>query len=112
MSKKEAEIKSLKSSIKEESEIVRQYLYDWIDAVMLSPRGYLSKQGVKISVEDLNRFSESEDVKVEVLRIAVKNSYRDLKWAISAYQKDNPTNTATPYRNVYSTGLNMENGAF
>lgn len=85
-SKRSNIINSLKSCITVEDEKSREYLKDWVDAVM-QKSGYLSKVGVECMCEDLIKYS---DKKVTLLRdlckLAAKLGYKDSKWVIKNYQ--------------------------
>lgn len=80
--KKEKTLKRLKNCVKIEDQVIKQYVFDWIDSVIESGN-YLTTQSVKINVDQLVKFSQDQDKLIEVLLISTKNSWKDLSWAMN-----------------------------
>lgn len=83
---KERNRNEAKRAIKETDGALRQLLCDWVDAVF-ARNMVLTPAAVSISEEQLNQLTQTS-AKEEVLHIAIKNGYRDISWAISAYNEN------------------------
>ena len=110
--KKEQNIKRLKSSVKVDDEILKQHIFDWIDSV-IEKGGYLTTQSIKINIEELNKYTSSQSVAIQVLNMATKNCWRDLSWAMNKLDNkvDNKNNFAN-YSDIISTSNNIIDEAF
>lgn len=111
--------KSLKASIPLKDEMLRNLMGMWIDAIFENPKGFLSKQGVSIAVDELLKFSSDVNVLAEIITIAIKFGYKDMSWAINNYK--NKAYSAKPQRNepqwasyddTKATKIFTENGSF
>ena len=80
--KKEKTLKILKNCVKVEDQVIKQYIFDWIDSVIESGN-YLTTQSVKINIDQLVKFSTDQSKLIEVLLIATKSSWKDLTWAMT-----------------------------
>ena len=76
LTKVEKHIISLKKSIHCDSDILKQYLCDWIDAVYTNPKGFLSLASLSIAQTELFNATNSEDEMLEILKIAIKGGHR------------------------------------
>ena len=85
-SKRSTYINSLKKSIEESDVILKDLYFDWIDAVYANPKGFLSQSGIKEMRKTLSDFTSDKKVEKEIIKIAIKNGYRNLDWAINEYQ--------------------------
>ena len=96
------------------SPIVHQYLCDWIDAVYANPKNCLSHQGVRLCVNDLINFSDVDDVRISIIKIAIKRGWRDLNWAIEDYRKNMPKDEKLwgGHAQVKAEKIFTENGEF
>ncbi len=110
--KKEQTLKRLKSAVKIDDEVLKQHIFDWIDSV-IEKGNYLTTQSVKINVEELNRFTSSQSIAIQVLNMATKNCWRDLSWAMNKItpEIDNKNNFAD-YNNIISNGERVVDEAF
>ena len=97
-SKRSTYINSLKKSIEESDVILKDLYFDWIDAVYANPKGFLSQSGIKEMRKTLSDFTSDKKVEKEIIKIAIKNGYRNLDWAINEYQnsKTNILSTDAP----------------
>lgn len=78
----------LKTNIITDNEELREAYSDWIDAVY-AKQGWLSKKAVMCAQNLVDEFSKRNlDVALRLLEIASINGYRDMQWAINAYNKD------------------------
>lgn len=116
-SKRKTMIANLKGRIKTESPIIRQYMCDWIDSVYVNPKGFMSPSSLNISEEELNTFTKGdEDKQIEILKIAIKNGWRDISWAIKRYVEQNGSdgisNNFVSYNDIKSDGTNVADEAF
>ena len=102
----------LKSSIEVGDEVLQQYLCDWIDAVYANPKNCLTKQALQINIDELMKISNEND-RIEILRIAIKRSWRDMQWAIDDYYKNRSSIDSNwkPYDESVGN-IQKENGAF
>ena len=73
----------------------------------------MTAQSVKINVEQLNKFTSSQDVAIQVVDMATKNCWRDLEWAMNKTNAeiDNKNNFAN-YNNIISDGRDLVEEAF
>lgn len=92
ISKRQIVIQALKNNVKEKDNELRQLFIDWIDAIY-SGSGYLSKQGLQITEDELSKYCSDKKIKIEVLKIAIKNSYKDITFAINNFEKNKKFNT-------------------
>lgn len=95
--KKEAIADNLKKGIKIDDPDLNKMLGDWIDSVILSGKGSLTKKAIELSVQDLLSYSGDKTTLTEILRIAIKGGYRDLQWAIENYKKHPKDRNWKPY---------------
>lgn len=79
------QIKTLKGKCVVDDEAERQLLCDWIDSVYANPKGFISPQSVKITIESLSKFTI--DDRVSILKIAIANSWKDISWAVDRFNK-------------------------
>ena len=110
--KKEQMLKRLKNAVKIDDEVLKQHIFDWIDSV-IEKGNYLTTQSVKINIEELNKFTSSQSIAIQVLNIATKNRWRDLSWAMNKVvpEIDNKNNFAD-YNNIVSNGERVVDEAF
>lgn len=110
--KKEQMLKRLKNAVKIDDEVLKQHIFDWIDSV-IEKGNYLTTQSVKINIEELNKFTSSQSIAIQVLNIATKNCWRDLSWAMNKVtpELDNKNNFAD-YNNIVSNGERVVYEAF
>lgn len=93
VSKRKAYIAEMKGYIKVSDPIIHDYLCQWVDAVYVNPRGFLSKKAMEIAQEELFAYAKTQEVQIALLKIAIKGGLRDLSWAIEQYEKQNPSGT-------------------
>lgn len=113
--KRESIKRNLKNSIQISDESLRQYVYMWIDTIYEKPNGFLSKTAVELAMQDLSNFSTDVSTRVEILKIAIKLGYKDIKWAINSYQRTNKDAQIyrwQPYVETRAERIQTENGAF
>ena len=114
--KRESIKRNLKNSVQVSDDTLKQYIWSWIDTIYEKPNGFLSKSAVELAVQELSNFSTDVSVRIEVLKIAIKFGYKDIKWAINSYQrwgkKDTQTYSWKPYEETKADRIQMENGAF
>ena len=79
---------SLKSSIATDNVELRAAYEEWIDAV-LSRQGWMSAASVRDGQALIDKYSGRDlDIALAVVRIGAINGWRDMSWAINAYEKD------------------------
>ncbi len=79
---------SLKQNIVTTNLELRNAYISWIDAVY-EKDGFMTKQAVVAAQARVDEFSNRNlDIALKVLEIASINGYRDITWAINAYNKD------------------------
>ena len=110
--KKEQNLKKLKSAVKIDDEVLKQHIFDWIDSVIDGGK-FLTQQSVKINIEQLNKFTSSQDTAIQVVDMSAKNCWRDLEWAMNKISPeiDNKNNFAN-YSNIISNGKDFVEEAF
>lgn len=90
ISKRKAYIAEMKSYIKVSDPVIQDYLCQWVDAVYVNPKGFLSKKSIEFALEELFGYAKTQDVQIALLKIAIKGGLRDMQWAIEQYEKQNP----------------------
>lgn len=115
-SKKESKIDRLKKSISVDDTVVKQNLCDWIDSV-IEKGGYLTTQSVKINIDELTKFSSNKDIQNQVIKMATKNCWRDLSWAMDRLKNQNKifsesSNNFEKYSNIKGSQDDLVNEAF
>lgn len=79
---------NLKQNIVTTNLELRNAYFSWIDAVY-EKDGFMTKQAVVAAQARVDEFSNRNlDIALKVLEIASINGYRDITWAINAYNKD------------------------
>lgn len=86
VTKEQKHIDSLKLAIKVDDPLLQSRFCDWIDSVYESNNGFLTIASLKIAEQELLAYSPNNDTRLAIMRIAIKNGYRDLTWAIKAYE--------------------------
>ena len=87
-SKDEAIIENLKGNIVTDNVELRQAYFDWIDSVF-AKQGWMSKKAVVSAQNEVDKFSNRNlDLALKILEIASISGYRDITWAINAYNKN------------------------
>lgn len=115
LSKRQAHINSLKKQINVEDPLIQQYLCDWIDAVYVNPKGFLSESGVTLSQEELMEYSKgNQDVQIAILKEAIKGGLRKIEWAIERYEKNHDINSRnfTSYETIKADKYNLSDEEF
>lgn len=115
MSKRQTLIMNLKKRLSVEDEVIKQYMCDWIDSVYANPKGFLSPSAVSIAEQELSAYSNSQDTKIDVLKIAIKGGLRDLTWAMNQYEKNkskNEDSNFVSYSDIASDGSDTVEEAF
>lgn len=82
----------MKSNIITPNPELRTAYCNWIDAV-LQKDGFMNKTAVMAAQAAASRFANRNlQVELQLLEIATINAYRDMNWAINAYNKDYKVN--------------------
>lgn len=77
---------NIKKNIIYGDEEVDKLLYDWVMALKEAGKGMLSMDGFKMQQEELKKVcGDNKAMAIEVIKIAVKNNYRQLEWAVNKY---------------------------
>ncbi len=93
VSKRQSHISKMKKMVKVEDPIMQDYFIQWVDSVYANPKGYLSAKAVEIAQQELLEYAKGDqDLQVKIIIIAIKNSWRDIQWAISKYEELNGDN--------------------
>ena len=79
---------SLKDAITATNPELRAAYEEWIDAVLLR-QGWMSVASIKDGQELVDKYTNRDlDVALGVIRIGAINGWRDISWAINAYEKE------------------------
>lgn len=79
---------ALKENIVTDNIELRQAYYDWIDSVF-AKQGWMSKKAVITAQSEIDKFTNRNlDLALKLLEIASISGYRDITWAINAYNKN------------------------
>lgn len=112
MSKKSKQQKMYESMIKSVDtgdSVVDQYVVDWINSVRNKPGGYMTKESFKLSLEKLLWDFPKQEDRIEILKIAIRGSYRDINWAINRFT---PSMSMPTYSTIKSDGSEMVGESF
>ena len=106
ITKEQKHIETLKKAVRVEDPVLQERFCDWIDSVYESDKGFLTVASLKIAEQEILAYSQNNDTRVAVMKIAIKNGYRDLTWAIRAYESSAGKNDITfvKYSDVKSDG--------
>ena len=97
--KAEAIKDELRKYIKSDNPELRNAYSDWIDSV-IAKDGWMSKRAIEVGQNSVDEYSNHDlDVALGILNVASINGYRDIQWAINAYEKCEKT-TKKPWKNV------------
>lgn len=111
-----SQINKLKSYIVCEDSKFRQYWGDWIDAVYTKENGrFPNKASIHIAEQELNSYTDSDNIKENIIFIAIKNGYRDITWAISKYEQEHNKDASInfiSYNDIKSDGKNIVDEEF
>ena len=104
----------LKQGVTLDNQNLKQYIFDWIDAIYTNPKGFISEQGLNLAINELIDYSNNNiSIMIDILKIAIKNGYRDITWAIQNYNRNNNTNNNfVQYSNIKSDWSNIVDEAF
>ena len=82
-------ISELKNSIVCSNYELLTALRGWVDGVYANPKGFLSKQSIKLFQDTLNNYTQGDlDLALRIVNIATIQGYRDCQWAINSYEDD------------------------
>lgn len=79
-------LKSLKNVITVEDEKVNSKLCDWVESVC-AKYGNITKGAVQLFQDDLLKYSSDRDIQLEIIKIAIAQSYRLCSYATQIYEK-------------------------
>jgi len=86
--KAEAIVDNLKALIETSNDELKSAYKDWIDAVY-AKQGWMSAKSVTVGQKTVDNYANHNlDLALQILEIAAMNAYRDIQWAINAYEKD------------------------
>ena len=86
--KAEAIVDNLKALIETSNEELKTAYREWIDAVY-AKQGWMSAKSVTVGQKTVDNYANHNlDLALQILEIAAMNAYRDIQWAINAYEKD------------------------
>ena len=105
MTQKAKHIITLKHKINTDDTVLNQYLCDWVDAVYQNPKGFITDQGLVIAINDLLKYDKEQQY--AILKIAIKNGYRDLEWAMNKINVSGATSNFANYTEIKSDGTNI-----
>lgn len=110
------QLNKLKSYIMCEDDKFRQYWGDWVEAVYTKENGrFPNKASIHIAEQELNSYTDSDNIKETIIFIAIKNGYRDMTWAISKYEQENNRDASInfiKYNDIKSDGNNIVDEEF
>lgn len=87
--KKETQIDALKRCVVCSNVELAKKLYEWVDSTSRKS-GLLSKAVIQKFQESLNNYTKGDlDMALAIVDIATIQGYRDCKWAINIYERDN-----------------------
>lgn len=106
VTKEQKHIDTLKMAVKIDDPMLQSRFCDWIDSVYASEKGFLTVASLKIAEQELLAYSPNNDTRLAIMKIAIKNGYRDLTWAIKAYETSvgNTGITFVKYNDIKSDG--------
>lgn len=108
-SKQQKMYESMIKSVDTGDSVVDQYVVDWINSVRNKPGGYMTKESFKLSLEKLLYDFPKQEDRIEILKIAIRGSYRDINWAINRFT---PSISMPTYSTIKSDGSEMVGESF
>lgn len=108
-SKQQKMYESMIKSVDTGDSVVDQYVVDWINSVRNKPGGYMTKESFKLSLEKLLWDFPKQEDRIEILKIAIRGSYRDINWAIDRFT---PSMGMPTYSTIKSDGSEMVGESF
>lgn len=108
-SKQQKMYESMIKSVDTGDSVVDQYVVDWINSVRNKPGGYMTKESFKLSLEKLLWDFPKQEDRIEILKIAIRGSYRDINWAINRFT---PSMSMPTYSTIKSDGSEMVGESF
>lgn len=110
----EKHIESLKNSVEFNNDLVKSYLFDWID--LIARKYPMNNALIKFAIQDLVNYAKNDfDTICKIITIAIKNTYRNMSWAIEAYEKELKkftNNNFVEYNEIKSDGSEIVNEEF
>lgn len=97
LSKQEAISNALKNNIMTENTELKKAYEEWID-VVCAKQGWMSAASVREGQNEIDKYTNRDlDLALKIINIASMNGYRDMTWAINAFEKDYKKNY---YKNI------------
>lgn len=107
-------VNDLKNEVNFDNEVVKTYLFDWID--LIAKKYPMNNASIKFAIQDLVNYAKNDyDTMCKIIVIAIKNTYRNIAWAIEAYEKDLKkftNNNFVDYNEIKSDGSEIVNEEF
>lgn len=116
-SKQESIVRQLKANIETTNGELKQAYEDWIDSVC-AKNGWMTKIHVLEGQKAIDNYNKEKDLDLalEIIKIATMGGYRDMNWAIDAfekkYKKDFNSKFNTQPTPVQKPRLKMSNEVF
>lgn len=81
---------AMKAVTENDLEIYNLYK-DWVE-VLVTKNGYCAQSALRINQEDLNKYAgNNKQIKIDILRMAIKTGWKDIKYCITDYDKERKT---------------------
>lgn len=121
--KKEKKVESLKATAMRLvdgkcSQVEAQYICDWIDSVILGAKGFLTEASLKLNIDLLFSHTNDENIRIGILKTAIKSGHKDLQWSIDSYERSNKNKRASDmdvfcsYEDTVSNGEDVADEVF
>ena len=88
-----------------------ELISQWVE-VLVTKNGYCAQSQLRINLQDLDKYAKgSKQVKVDILRMAVKTGWKDITYCINDYDKEIKSNTRNSKENQYQANETKEQKA-
>lgn len=92
----------LKNSVNVDDPILKQYIFDWIDSLYENKKS-LTVKGLQLFLQDLMKYKDENSVDdcINVLKIAIKNGWKDIGWAMLKNNESKATDNSKNFANYF-----------
>ena len=108
---KQREIQTAMKAVSEPDAELYELISQWVE-VLVTKNGYCAQSQLRINLQDLDKYAKgSKQVKVDILRMAVKTGWKDITYCINDYDKELKSNTRNSKENQYQANETKEQKA-
>lgn len=106
MTAKQREIQTAMKAVNELDNDIYELIKQWVE-VLVTKNGYCAQSQLRINLQDLEAFAKgNKQVKIDILRMAVKTGWKDIQYCITDYKKMNTSRNSA--ENKYQATQSQE----